>query len=142
MNFQQKLEHLLISNQITKYRLAKDIGVSQSTIDNWIKGKSKPHFNYIKLISDYFEVTQECLLDDNVDGLIYVVKGKDKGQYEVTTNIKLTGHIATDIEQKALSVFQQLNEDNQDIIMGKMKELLKEQKYESVAADTNFKEAK
>ncbi len=46
-------------------------------------------------------------------------------------------------ESKALSVFHKLNEDNKDIIIGKMKELLKEQNYEeSVAADLNIKEAK
>ena len=40
------------------------------------------------------------------------------------------------IERKFLSVIRQLNEDNTDILLGKAKELLKEQRHESVAADT------
>lgn len=34
----------------------------------------------------------------------------------------------SEVEQKFLKAFSQLNEDNQDIIVGKIKELLKEQK--------------
>lgn len=39
------------------------------------------------------------------------------------------------IEKKLLNAFISLDTDNQDIIMGKIKELLKEQRHESVAAD-------
>lgn len=38
-------------------------------------------------------------------------------------------------EKKLLNAFISLDTDNQDIIIGKIKELLKEQRYESVAAD-------
>ncbi|MFA9465327.1 MAG: helix-turn-helix domain-containing protein [Velocimicrobium sp.] len=45
--------------------------------------------------------------------------------------------ISKDIDEKLLSEFRRLNDDNQDIIIGKLKELSKEQRYEeSVAADT------
>lgn len=37
-------------------------------------------------------------------------------------------------EKKMLNAFVRLNDDNQDIIIGKAKELLKEQQYESAAA--------
>lgn len=38
-------------------------------------------------------------------------------------------------EEKALSTFQKLNEDNQDIIIGEMKKCLKEQHYEEAVAE-------
>lgn len=47
----------------------------------------------------------------------------------------------SNIERKLLNTFCKLDEDNQDILIGKAKELLKEQQYGSVAAD-NLKEAK
>ena len=40
-------------------------------------------------------------------------------------------------EKKLLSTFECLNEDNQDIIIGKMKELLREQRL----SDNNLKKA-
>lgn len=45
-------------------------------------------------------------------------------------------------DEKALISFRQLSIDNKDIIIGKTKELLKEQKYESVAAETPLRKAK
>ena len=45
----------------------------------------------------------------------------------------------TSLEKKLLNTFIKLDEDNQDIIIGKAKELLKEQRYESsVAADEKY----
>lgn len=40
-----------------------------------------------------------------------------------------------DQSEKVLRSFYQLDEDNKDIIIGKIKECIKEQRYESVAAD-------
>lgn len=42
-------------------------------------------------------------------------------------------------DEKVLRSFQQLNEDNKDIIVGQIKKYLKEQRYESVAADEPLK---
>lgn len=56
-------------------------------------------------------------------------------------------HVSTDYllclideqDEKVLITFRQLNEDNKDIIVGEMKKCLKEQRYESVAADPTLK---
>lgn len=42
-------------------------------------------------------------------------------------------------DEKALRAFQQLNDDNKDIIVGEMKKLLKEQQFVSVAAEQALK---
>lgn len=68
----------------------------------------------------------------------------------VDTIIKLANyfHVSCDYilcqideqDEKALSAFQQLNDDNKDIIIGEIKKTLKNQRYEeSVAADDSFK---
>lgn len=41
-------------------------------------------------------------------------------------------------EEKILTTFKSLNEDNQDIIIGKTKELLREQRYEESIAEENL----
>ena len=41
-------------------------------------------------------------------------------------------------EEKILTTFKNLNEDNQDIIIGKTKELLREQRYEESIAEENL----
>lgn len=41
-------------NYETNYRLAKDIGVSQTTVANWLAGKTTPSIHYFgKLVSHY-----------------------------------------------------------------------------------------
>lgn len=48
----------------------------------------------------------------------------------------------SNMEKKLLNTFVNLNTDNKDILIGKAKELLKEQRYESVAADVPLQKAK
>lgn len=134
MDFQQKLEQLLIENNISKYRLAKNIGVSQSTIDNWVKGKTKPHFNYIKQIADYFSVTQECLLDDNINGVIYVIKSKEQPPEQTVSKHRAKIYdipeeklprITSKELQKLISIYNELSEDDKTILMGEALKLQK-----------------
>lgn len=71
-------------------------------------------------ISDFFGVTDE-----------YILGGKE---FENRTDYSLN-----DEEKKVLFTFQQLNQDNKDIIIGDMKKYIKQQKQESVAADDSQK---
>ena len=50
-----------------------------------------------------------------------------------------TDYSLNDEEQKFLFTFQQLDQDNKDIILGDMKKYIKQQKQESVAADNTLK---
>lgn len=42
MNFPETLQKMMETKGVTKYRLAKDLGVSQSSVANWLNGSS-PH---------------------------------------------------------------------------------------------------
>lgn len=117
----EKLNELCIQNGISLTNLCKEITGSSGNLPTWKKDKIRP--DWLRAICIKFNISSDYLLEL---------------PHELN-NLNLS---ITDIKQKALDSFSQLNEDNQDIIIGKMKELLKEQKYESVAADTNFKEAK
>lgn len=70
----------------------------------------------VYIISDFFGVTDE-----------YILGGKE---LETRTDYSLS-----DETIKFISSFQQLSQDNKDIILGDMKKYIKEQVYESVAAD-------
>ena len=62
MGFKDILSYLLQSRNISNYRLAKDINVSQSTIKNWIDGKTSPNVPQIINLVRYFDVSADLLL--------------------------------------------------------------------------------
>ncbi len=74
----------------------------------------------IYTISNFFGVTDE-----------YILGGQE---LEDRTDYSLN-----DEEKKFLFTFQQLDQDNKDIILGDMKKYIKQQMQESVAADSSLK---
>lgn len=65
MSFSDNLTRLQNKNGETNYRLAKEIGVHQSSIANWKIGIT-PHPKHLKLVADHFGVTvDELLQTDN-----------------------------------------------------------------------------
>lgn len=72
-----------------------------------------PHMDTIIKLADYFNVSTDYLLCQ-ID----------------------------DEDEKLLRSFRKLNTDNKDIIIGEIKKCLKEQRYESVAADEHLKQVK
>lgn len=61
MTFATKLCELMKKNSVTNYRLAKEIGVHQTTIKNWKEG-TQPLIEHVKKVADYFGVTFEDLI--------------------------------------------------------------------------------
>lgn len=66
MNFAQKLKEIKEINGISNYKLAKDINVSQTTVANWLNGKSVPNIDtcnelvkYFKVNIDYFQESEQ-----------------------------------------------------------------------------------
>ena len=67
--FTNRLNKLLKENDITRYRLAKDLSCSKSTILYWCDGKFEPKATEIRKIAEYFDVTTDYLLGlENEDG--------------------------------------------------------------------------
>lgn len=61
MGFPETLARLQTERQESNYRLAKLIGVHQSTIKNWKNG-TKPQPEHMKLLSEHYGVTKEDLM--------------------------------------------------------------------------------
>lgn len=61
MNFSEILAQLQAERQESNYRLAKLIGVHQSTIKNWKNG-TKPQLKHMELLSEHYGVSVEELM--------------------------------------------------------------------------------
>lgn len=61
--FSENLSRLQAERGETNYRLAKEIGVHQSSIANWKSG-IVPHPKHIRLLAEHFGVTVDELLSN------------------------------------------------------------------------------
>lgn len=60
----KKFEELLLKNNITAYRIAKNTGLYTPLFSEWKSGKSIPKVDKIKILADYFGVTIEYFLEE------------------------------------------------------------------------------
>lgn len=54
-------EKLLLKNNVTAYKVAKDTGLTTATLTNWKKGRYTPKQDKLQKIADYFGVSLEYL---------------------------------------------------------------------------------
>lgn len=67
--FTERLNKLLSENKVTKYRLAKTIGVNKQTVSFWCEGVSEPGISLFKKVAEFFDVSADYLLGlENFDG--------------------------------------------------------------------------
>ena len=115
-SFADRLNSLLKEKKISKEIFQQKTGISDEQMVSLMDGR--PNIKELIAAADFFHVSIDYLI--------------------CRTSIKNL----SDVDSKFLSAFQNLDEDNQDIIIGKTKELLKEQRHVySVAADS-YKQAK
>lgn len=62
MKFSEKLASLMREKGETAYRVSKEVLCSQSTISNWLKGKTEPTNAMKKLLAAHFGITVDELL--------------------------------------------------------------------------------
>lgn len=85
-------EQLLQSFGVTAYKVAKETGVTQSTLSDWKRGRSTPKADNMKKIADYFNVSVD-----------YLMTGEEKEGGEVYYLNEETRKVAQDIfENKEL----------------------------------------
>ena len=61
VEFKQILNDLMYEHGYTNYRLAKEVGCSQTTIANWLKGSTAPQSMMYDKLADVFHVTVDYL---------------------------------------------------------------------------------
>ena len=63
MGFSENLALLQKLHNETNYRLAKAIGVHQTSIANWKERGIKPHPKHVKLVAEHYGVTVTELMN-------------------------------------------------------------------------------
>ena len=65
MSIAETLRRLQAERGESNYRLAKDLGVSQTSVANWLTGRNKPLGVYLQLLADHYGVSVEQLREGN-----------------------------------------------------------------------------
>lgn len=60
--FSDILRHFLKVNNLTQTAFAQKIGVKQSQVSEWLKGKAKPGYDSLKQMVVAFDISAEYLL--------------------------------------------------------------------------------
>lgn len=61
-NFREILRDFLAENDITQTEFANRIGVKQSQVSEWLRGKAKPGYDTLKAMSLAFSVPADFFL--------------------------------------------------------------------------------
>lgn len=60
--FSERLSKLMKEEEMSAYKLAQIVGVSNQCALDWIDGVHEPKISYLKKIADYFNVSADYLL--------------------------------------------------------------------------------
>lgn len=61
-NFSEILKDFLEENNLTQVAFAKTIGVKQSQVSEWLKGKAKPGYDILKRMAIAYEISADYFL--------------------------------------------------------------------------------
>ena len=61
-NFSEILRDFLVENNLTQVSFAKMIGVKQSQVSEWLKGKAKPGYDTLKSMALAFNISADYFL--------------------------------------------------------------------------------
>ena len=104
----ERILKLLEESDIKAAKLASDLGLSNSAVTDWKKGKSRPSTDAIIKIAEYFGVTTD-----------YLLTGKNSPLFLSFTELE-----KTDLEKILLKNFRGLNENQMHDIINKTAQML------------------
>lgn len=108
------IAQLRAEKKISQRQLAEALNVSTSVVGMWETNKRLPSIESFLLIIDYFGISADLLLEKD---------RKLKPEQYSTRTVNTSSEF-----QKILNTFNELNEDNKDILVGEAKKLLKSQR--------------
>lgn len=89
--FRMRLKELREARSMSQYALAKELGISQSTVGNWESGIRQPKTEVLERIAGYFHVSVDYLL------------GRETGERPAdSTWINVLGRVAAGIPMEAI----------------------------------------
>lgn len=108
------IQSLRKKNQLTQAQLAQALQMSRTTIANYENNYSSPDLDTLIALSQYFDVTTDYLLFNEQTKIV------SKSKKETAT--------ANEEVSRFRYYFDRLNIENQDLIVGEMIKMFKEQK--------------
>lgn len=117
-----RLREVRLEKNMTQAMVAKALGCSDVVYNRYETDTRQPSLETLIALSKLFSVSTDYLLE--VDDI---------------PNKHISGNILTEFEEDTLTAFRQLTKENKYIITGKINELLKDQRSESLSL---LKEAK
>ena len=61
------LKRYLRINKVSRTQLSESLGISYSTISDWVNGKSYPRIDKIELMANYFGINKSDLVEDKAN---------------------------------------------------------------------------
>ena len=62
LEFTEILKNFLKENDLTQTKFARTVGIKQSQVSEWLKGKAKPSYDLLKQMSKAFGVSADFWL--------------------------------------------------------------------------------
>lgn len=62
MEFIDILKDIMIENNLNQSKFAEKVGIKQSQVSEWLKGKSKPGYDSIKAIATALDISADRIL--------------------------------------------------------------------------------
>jgi hypothetical protein len=105
----ERFMQLLQKHGITAYRVAKETGVTQTTLSDWKTGRAVPRIATLQKIADYFNVSLDWLMG----------KGEmiEEDKYSVYPDIKLVARHLENIPEKDRAIVVEAIEKTIDMYL-------------------------
>ena len=88
MSIGSKIEELLYKKQVTQKKMAEELKISTSTLNNYIRDYRIPDVETLKLIAIYFDVSMDYLLDFQAYPSKNINNALNVGEYELISNYR------------------------------------------------------
>lgn len=100
--FSRNLQRHMRISQAKQIDIARAIGVSPSTIGDWIKERTFPRMDKVQLLAEYFGIQKSELLED-----VYVAK-----------------ETVTEEDQKVLDLFHKVPKEKRELVLSMIRAAL------------------
>lgn len=91
MEFEERLANLRNQKNISQYEIAEKLSVDRSRYCKWEQGKSRPSYEMLAQIADFFDVTTDYLLGRTDDPKIHVIENPKQLEPLGVTEVRRTG---------------------------------------------------
>lgn len=110
---------LLEERGVTPYQVFKATGVAQSSLSDWKNNKSKPKYEKMKLIAEFFDVSVDYLISGVAPEQKKLPSEEDNaGFFRVMQTCREKGYTPEDIEL-AMDFFDRAQKRDQERARGK-----------------------